>query len=429
MDLRAGDALDSSTPSYVRLLKQTMQLPALFKERSQPAMNVQITTDCSPRTGFGAIAVIGLGLIGASFAASIRKAFPEAYVLGVDTDAATCESAMGRSWVSSAVLPGDPAFESFVKEKCELVVIATPVAAVDDYLKMLAQWDYRGVVTDTISTKAHILEAAAGILPAPENYIPGHPMTGSEKSGISAAREDMFNGINWILCPDVSTVPESFQKLYELITGVSARVVSIKREEHDNAVAIVSHVPHMVASSLMQLANRHADDSQSLMRLAAGGFKDSTRIAAGSPKLWCGIAFDNAEALAEGLTEVQGIIGSFVSALEAGDREAFAGMLAEAADARRALPAAWVPSTEDLLEVRIPMTDRKGVIAEVTTIASSVGCNIQSIEIDHVTESSAVLSLVLTDEGDIGKLFGQLVQAGYSASFSPLTPRVGVNHG
>ena len=104
-------------------------------------------------------------------------------------------------------------------------------------------------------------------------------------------------------------------------------------------------------------------------------------------------------------------------------------MLAEAADARRALPAAWVPSTEDLLEVRIPMTDRRGVVAEVTTIASSVGCNIQSIEIDHVTESSAVLSLVLTDEGDIGKLFGELVKAGFSASFSPLNPKVGVNHG
>ncbi len=383
-------------------------------------------TACSP--GFGALAIVGLGLIGASFAAAVSKAFPETTVFGVDVDEKTNQEALARGWADRASTPADPAFEAFVREECELVVIATPVAAVDDYLGLLASWGYEGVVTDTVSTKAHILEAAAKLLPAPHNYIPGHPMTGSEKSGIGAAREDLFGGINWILCPDEYTVPESFQKLYELITGVSARVISLKREDHDKSIAIVSHVPHMVASSLMQLANRHADESRALMRLAAGGFKDSTRIAAGSPSLWCGIAFDNAEALRGGLEEMRDIIGKFADALDRGDRAAFTSMLADAADARRALPAAWVPSTEDLLEVRIPMTNRKGVVAEVTTIASSVGCNIQSIEIDHVTESSAVLSLVLTDEGDIGKLFGKLVASGYSASFSPLTPKVGVNH-
>ena len=395
----------------------------------QPTAQGQCSSSPDEQFAFSRVAVVGLGLIGASFAAAVRKAFPKTFVFGVDVDARTNEEAVARGWASQAAKPVDPSFEAFVRDECELVVVATPVAAVDEYFTLLRDWGYQGVVTDTISTKAHILEAAASLLPAPYNYIPGHPMTGSEKSGIDAAREDMFKGINWILCPDEATVPESFQRLYELITGVEARVISLPRDEHDKAIAIVSHVPHMVASSLMQLANRHADESRALMRLAAGGFKDSTRIAAGSPNLWCGIAFDNAEALRDGLREMQGIIGSFADALESGDRRAFTDMLADAADARRALPAAWVPSTEDLLEVRIPMTDRKGVIAEVTTIASSVGCNIQSIEIDHVTEASAVLSLVLTDEGDIGKLFMKLVAAGYSASFSPLTLRVGVNHG
>ena len=100
------------------------------------------------------------------------------------------------------------------------------------------------------------------------------------------------------------------------MTGLDARVVSLRREEHDAAVAVVSHVPHMVASSLMQLASAHADDTGSIMRLAAGGFKDTTRIAAGSPKLWCGIAFDNACALKSGLDEMASILGSFAAALE-----------------------------------------------------------------------------------------------------------------
>lgn len=409
--------MPAAAPLAQPMQSATAEVPAQQSEAAQldaPALTPP----------FGAIAVIGLGLIGASFSAAVRNAYPGIELLGVDADGRTCVVAEQRKWVTRAVRPHDEAFEEFIRGACDLVVIATPVAAVDEYLKRLAAWDYRGVITDTISTKAHILKAAADVLPEPRNYVPGHPMAGSEHNGIDGARSDLFKGVNWILCPDEDTVPEHFQKLHELITGgLEARVVSLRREEHDQAVAIVSHVPHMVASSLMRLACRHADDTQALMRLAAGGFKDSTRIAAGSPKLWCGIAFDNAEALSEGLGEMQDIIGAFVSALEAGDRETFTALLAESADARRALPAAWVPSTEKLLEVRISMVNRTGVVAEVCTIASSVGCNIQSIDIDHISEGNAVLSLILTDEGDIGQLSFQLINAGFSVSFSPLAPK------
>lgn len=372
---------------------------------------------------FSSVAVIGLGLIGASVAAALAAKMPGVSVFGVDTDPATCATAVKRGWCAAATGPDDAAFRDFIQNDCELVVIATPVAAVDDYLGRLRDWGYAGLVTDTISTKGHILAAAEALLPAPARYIPGHPMAGSEQNGIAGARADLFEGANWILCPDERTAPEDFQAMHEFITGLASRVVSLRREEHDAAIAIVSHVPHMVASSLMQLACAHADDTGSIMRLAAGGFKDSTRIAAGSPKLWCGIAFDNAEALRDGLSEMAAIIGSFADALAAGDRDTFTRLLAEAAEARRALPAAWVPSTEKLLEVRIPMVNRTGVVAEVCTIASSVGCNIQSIDIDHISEGNAVLSLILTDEGDVGALSIQLINAGFSVSFSPIMPK------
>lgn len=374
------------------------------------------------RAPFGRIAVVGLGLIGASLAAAIKKAWPDVEVFGVDTDARTCVVAKERAWVDDATRPDDPAFASFLND-ADLVVLATPVAAVDGYLKMLSDAGYAGLITDTVSTKSHILDSAAELLPNPARYIPGHPMTGSEKNGIDGARSDLFEGANWILCPGVDTVPEQFQHMHELITGLSARVITISPEEHDRAVAIVSHVPHMVAASLVRLACNHTDENQALMRLAAGGFKDTTRVAAGSPKLWCGIAFDNAEALKSGLLEMESIIGDFREALDAGDREAFTELLAQSADARRSLPAAWIPSSEKLLEVRIPMVNRTGIIAEVTNIASSVGCNIQSIDIDHISEGNAVLSLILTDEGDIGQLSFQLIDAGYSVSFSPIQPK------
>ncbi len=369
------------------------------------------------------IAVVGLGLVGASFAAAVRAAQPGIEVLGVDVDARTCTTAQERGWVSQIATPDAPTFEQFVRKDCDLVVLAVPVGVVEGYFERLASWDFRGIITDTASTKAGVARSAALLLPYPENYVPGHPMAGSEVNGIEGARADLFQGAHWILCPDVATPAEHFPRLHELVTSVGARVIALPREDHDRAVAVVSHVPHIVASSLVQLACRHADDQQALMRLAAGGFKDSTRIAAGSPELWCGIAFDNAEALSAGLVEIQGIIASFEEALGAGDRVRLTELLAEAAEARRALPATWVPSTEKLLEVRIPMEDRTGVVAEVTTIASSVGCNIQSIEIDHLTADSAVLGLVLTDEGDIGQLSSQLIGAGFSVSFSPLSAK------
>ena len=376
-----------------------------------------------PDQAFRRIAVVGFGLVGASFAAAVRAAYPDTRVLAVDIDERTLAEAVERGWATDGALPDDPAFERFVGDGCDLVVLATPVGAAERYFEDLARWDYRGIVTDTASTKARITALAERVLPHPENFVPGHPMAGSEVNGIEGARPDLFKGAHWILCPDDDTPAEHFPRLHELVTSIGARVIALPREDHDEAVAVVSHVPHIMASSLVQLASRHADDQQALMRLAAGGFKDSTRIAAGSPELWCGIAFDNKDALSDGLDEIRGIIGAFADALASDDRAALTALLADAAAARRALPAAWVPSTERLLEVRIPMEDRPGVVAEVTTVTSSVGCNIQSIEIDHVTEDSAVLSLVLTDEGDIGQLSAQLINAGFSVSFSPLTAK------
>ncbi len=380
------------------------------------------TEQTAEQVPFARIAIAGLGLIGASLAAALRKAYPEVRLFGADIDERTCEIAVAKGWVDGATVPDAPAFRDFTLS-ADLVVVATPVDASESILRLLAEWGFEGVITDTASTKAHLAQVASEILPHPHNYVPGHPMAGSEVNGIAGARPDLFKGAYWILCPDAATPPEHFTRLHELVTGMGARVIALKREDHDQSVAIVSHVPHFMASSLMQLASRHADKDRSLMRLAAGGFKDSTRIAAGSPELWCGIAFDNAPAIQAGLDEMRQIIGQFSDALAQGDRVGLTRLLADAAEARRALPAAWVPSTEDLLEVRIPMEDRRGVVAEVTTIASSAGCNIQSIEIDHITEDSAVLSLILTDEGDVGKLSTSLIKAGFSVSFSPLSAK------
>lgn len=376
------------------------------------------------QTSFRQVAIIGMGLIGASLAGALARSCPELKLIGVDVDSAALEVARSRSWVDEAYSPDDPAFVECLKA-CDLVVIATPVTIAASYFRLLADAGYSGMITDTCSTKREVIRAASEVLPNPSNYLPGHPMSGSEKSGIEGAHEDLFDGCHWILCPDSDTSADLFARMHDLLTSLGARVVSLPRELHDGAVAVVSHVPHFTASSLVELAVRHADGNEQLFRLAAGGFKDSTRIAAGSPELWTGIAFDNAEAIASGLEEMQEILHEYSDALRKADKEEFKRLLDRAAKARRALPAKWIPASEDLLEVRVPMDNRKGVVAEVTTIASQVGCNIQSIEIDHVTSSTAVLSLVLTDEGDVGKLSIQLIRAGYRVSFNPMFAKEG----
>lgn len=371
------------------------------------------------KTHFASVAVIGLGVIGSSFAASYRNAYPDAHLVGIDVSADAVEAAKARGWIDEGLVSSEdiaPAIQS-----CEMVMIATPVPVAHEYFQVIADCGYEGVVTDACSTKAIVSQQAKDILKFPNKYIPGHPMAGSEKSGIEGAREDMFQGAHWVLCPDENTDPDTYADLHEALAGMGCRLVSLPRERHDEAVAIVSHVPHFVASSLVELAVRHAGDQEALFRLAAGGFKDSTRIAAGSPALWTGIAFDNREAIVQGLDEVQSILSGYAEALRNGSKEAFTALLERSAEARRALPARWVPATEDLLEVRIPISNHPGAVAEVTTIASQVGCNVQSINIDHITSSSAVLDLILTDEGDVGKLSTQLIKAGFSISFNPLS--------
>lgn len=370
---------------------------------------------------FEKVVVIGVGLIGGSIAASIKAVSPKTQVYGVDTAHGSLDAAMASGALDAATLPEDPVVDEWVcGGGSDLVILAIPVFAAREWFARLRQVGFDGVITDTASTKSVITQIAAEELGDISRYLPGHPMAGSEVNGFDGARPDLFQGAYWILCPSDSTQDEVFLKLHETFSALGARIISIAREQHDSAVAIVSHVPHMVASSLVELAANHADERKELLRLAAGGFKDSTRIAAGSPRLWTGIALDNKDALVSGISEMREILGHFEDAIRAGDAETLNALLTRSAELRQSLPAKWIPDSAKLTQVRIPMADRTGVIAEVTGIAGHAGCNIQSIEIDHINESTAVLELILTDEGDMGRLGGELINAGFDFSFKKL---------
>ncbi len=247
-------------------------------------------------------------------------------------------------------------------------------------------------------------------------------MAGSERSGVEAASAELFRGAYYVLTPSEGSDMDPYRRVHAFVTSLGARVISVDPAAHDEAVALISHVPHVAAAALTNLAARRAGTGRGLLRLAAGGFKDMTRIAAGSPELWTGIALDNDAAILRGLDDLMAVVSEFRDLVEQRDVPGMMAWLEEAAAVRRSLPAQWVPATTALTEIVLPVRDRSGVIGDVTTAVSRAGCNIEDIEIDHQSEDRALLRLVLTDEGDLSGLLRILDELGFDPEARPLEP-------
>jgi prephenate dehydrogenase len=390
-------------------------------------MDTQITPPtggAQTDTAFSSVLIIGVGLVGGSIAAALKAQQGQVpFVRGVDIDRHAIDEAIEKGYLDegATVRVDEELVAGWLADGgVELVVLAIPVSSAEEWFERIEASGYSGALTDVASTKGVLIDLAAHILSKQERYIPSHPMAGSEVNGIEGARALLFDNAHWILCPDEHSDPEVYTRLHEFVTSLGARSITLPREEHDETIAVVSHVPHMVASALVQLAGTHAREKQEIFRLAAGGFKDTTRIAAGSPELWSGIALDNREALAQGLNEMKDILTSIETSLAEGDAQRLTQLLENAAKLRSSIPATWVPDSSRLVEVRIPMANHSGVIAQVTGFAGKVGCNIQSIDIDHINEATAILELILTDEGDMGKFISMLIDGGFDVSFRPL---------
>lgn len=375
----------------------------------------------SSPVAFKRVAIVGVGLIGGSVAAALKRLSEPPAVVGIDVDAAALRHALEHGLLDDASLPDGPGAATWLGcEGVDLVVLATPARFVGSWLERMGAGGFTGVITDVASTKSGVLAVAGTALSDPTRFIGGHPMAGSERSGVTAARADLFDGAYWLLTPTHDTDPDVFSAMHALVSSLGARVISVDAEAHDEAVAIVSHVPHVAAAALVDLAAAHSGERGELMRLAAGGFKDTTRIAAGSADLWTGICLDNATAIVDGIEELRGRLGSFEMLLRSRDADGIRGWLARAADIRGSLPAQWVPATTQLTQLAVPMLDRPGVVAEITGAVSRAGGNIEGIDIDHQSEDSAVLVLVLTDEGDFSALTEDLTIRGYDPRITPL---------
>ena len=369
-------------------------------------MTTSPTEDGASRPGApGRAMIIGTGLIGGSVGMALRAR--GWHVSGTDTAPGTAARAVE---LGALDIEGED-------RTADLVVVATPVHVAAGVLSGVVSepgWNPDAVVTDVGSVKGPLL-AAVG---APR-FVGGHPMAGSEQVGIEGSSADLFVGATWVLTPTPTTDPGAYAQVRSVLAEFGADVVALDPLEHDRLVAVVSHVPHLTAATLMTLAADLGEEHGALLQLAAGGFRDMTRIAAGQPTIWPGICNDNAEAIVDTLDLLIDSLGAMRRRVAERDLDSLLGELERAAAARRAL-SERAPRPEELVEVRIPVLDRPGTLAEVSVLATELGINIFDIEIAHSVEGDrGVLVVVIAAEG-APTLTGALTARGHRSSVSSI---------
>jgi prephenate dehydrogenase len=345
--------------------------------------------------------VIGLGLIGGSIALGLRHRGWR--VFGDDARAESVAASLERGVVDAAGLAPD----------AEITFVAVPVLAVTDQVKR-ALAETTGVVTDVGSVKAPVCQAADH-----PRFVGGHPMAGSELDGLDGADGDMFSGAIWVLTPVPHSDDLTLTAVSAVVRALGAEVVALTPERHDQVVAVVSHVPHLAAATLMQLASDRAEEHAALLRLAAGGFRDMTRIASGHPDIWLDICNENRSAIVAALDGLIERLSQIRGVVDDADRDGLARALTAARDARTNLPGR-VAHPEAMAEVRIPIPDRTGAAAEVFTLAADLGVNIANFEVVHLAEGNRGVAVVLVDAASSELLRGGLIARGFKPAVAPL---------
>lgn len=244
------------------------------------------------------IGFIGLGLIGGSIAKTIRRIHPDSIIYGFDTNTDSLKAAKEDGTLNQYFETLDSTFSS-----CDIIFLCAPVSNNIEYLKELKDIVSENCLLTDVGSVKEPIQTAIKELDMETNFIGGHPMVGSEKSGYAYANDHLLENAYYFLTPSERTLFQLTTKFSSFIQGLGALAVSLKPEEHDFITAAISHVPHIVAAELVHLVRRADRNNGMLKQLAAGGFKDITRIASSSPVMWEQICVENHENISTVLDE------------------------------------------------------------------------------------------------------------------------------
>jgi prephenate dehydrogenase len=354
-----------------------------------------------PAALYDTLVIAGIGLIGGSIGLAARQRFLAKHVIGLDQDPAMLEAALGVGAIDEAKLaPGD-----WLK-KADLIVLATPVKTLVDLAKSLGPFlGKHTVVTDVGSVKHEVVESLSHL-----RFVGGHPMAGSEKAGVQHSSAALLENAVWVLTPNDHTDPAAVALVREFVTHLGARPIKVSPEQHDRLVATISHVPYLAAVALTQLIESDKD-KELMMLLAAGGYRDLTRVASGNPLMSRDMVIGNKEAIRETLQGLSKQLESLSQLLDKPED------LLEAANAAKRTRDSFPIVKRSILparfEIVVAVPDKPGQLATITTALGNADINIKDIEVLGIREAGGALRLALESEAQMKRAVQVLEKSGY----------------
>ncbi len=323
------------------------------------------------------VAVLGVGLMGGSLALAARRRARVHDVRGYDIDPRATEQAVTAGVITRACGTPEEAAAG-----ADLAVVCAPVRSVPALVKAaLAADPPPRLVTDIGSTKAGIISALT--LEDRRCFIGGHPICGAETSGVRFAREDLFHGATYFLCHTDEVPPELYEVLHAFVAQIGAKPVAVDIEAHDRIMALVSHVPHVLANVLMSTVGGFEASGRRALYSVGPSFKDLTRVAGANPPMWRDIFFENRDALVQSLRALTERITGFCDDLTAGREGRIVEAIGTAAAFRQELLQFEDIAPETLFRITVRIPDEPGVLSRVMTALGNANINIEDLTLHH----------------------------------------------
>lgn len=339
------------------------------------------------------VGFIGLGLIGGSIAKRLKRLHKDLNIIATAGHASTIADAYGQGLITnSAPCCVDDFYD------CDYIFLCTPVQKNIEYLRQLkGNIGADCIITDVGSVKSDIHREVAA-LGMEHQFIGGHPMAGSEKTGLSNAKDFLLENAYYIITPTACSKKEDILKFRELVSSLGAIPMVLDYELHDYATAAISHLPHVIAYSLVNLVRESDDANETMKTIAAGGFKDITRIASSSPVMWEHICLSNQKQLLKLIDAYMDALKKTRSDIASADADALHSSFTAAKDYRDSITISHSGPLKKVYEIYIDLPDEAGGIATIATILASNSLSIKNIGIIHNREfEDGVLRLEMYD--------------------------------
>ncbi|WP_028561279.1 prephenate dehydrogenase [Paenibacillus pinihumi] len=360
------------------------------------------------------IAIFGVGLIGGSLALCF-KGKPGLHVIGHSVRPSSVEKYIQRGVVDEGTTSMREAAEA-----ADFIFLCVPVGNLEEYVQQLSTFKLKPgcIITDVGSTKASVAASARKHDLQGACFIGGHPMAGSERSGVEAASSILFENAYYVLTPDPTTPQEAVDRLKALLRHTKAHIVMVDAVEHDGIVGAISHLPHIIAAMLVNQIRGYNEGNPLYSSLAAGGFRDITRIASSDPVIWRDILINNKDVMLSLLADWQEETNKVIKVLEEGDGAAIEEAFLTAGEFRSQLPERRKGMIHSIFECYVDVEDHPGIIGKIATELGKHRINLSNLQIIESREDvPGVLRLSFREQSDLDQAVQLLQSSGYSTHF------------